>query len=602
LPALVLAAAALATLGLGGLAAAQETSAPPGPSVVTSCPTIYTEVEPNNSITVTNFITDIAGAEVRGGITPAGDVDFYSFSANAGDRIWSYINTSNATSSTDSVLTLLNSVSTTLQLDDDNGSQSSLSSAIAGAPITQTGTYALQVRQFGGATIMNPYSLYINRTSGAAVPEAEPNDTLLTANPYAFDSVVTATIPITTDIDYYTFTLAQNDKIVIQVDGDPDRNGTNLSRVNQFNPNLDLLDSTGALITAVDSDSIGGNGGLLSENLVYTNTSAISTTFAVRIKFDPSTPPDDDVGIYNLHIYKVGICVPATGTPTGTATTTAVPTGTATTTAVPTGTATTTTVPTGTATTTQTATSIIPTVTLTVLPPTTTATGTATVTATACPTYNFSDVAPSDYFYTPVQYLACHGVIGGYSDGTFRPYNNTTRGQMSKIVALGFSLPIQTPVSGQTFEDVPPGSTFFGYIETLAARQIASGYACGSTNPQTGTPEPCVTPNNRPYFRPGNNISRGQLVKLVVIAASQQLGWDILNPATPTFSDVPAGSTFYEYIETAVCHGVINGYADTTFRPSNSAFRGQIAKIVYLAVTGSAPNCVNPTATATPTP
>ncbi|MGI8589202.1 MAG: M14 family zinc carboxypeptidase, partial [Chloroflexia bacterium] len=66
-----------------------------------------------------------------------------------------------------------------------------------------------------------------------------------------------------------------------------------------------------------------------------------------------------------------------------------------------------------------------PTFTATV-PPGSTATATvppgstATATSTAC-AINFSDVHPSDYFYTPVQYLYCHGVISGYSDGTFRP-------------------------------------------------------------------------------------------------------------------------------------------------------------------------------------
>jgi hypothetical protein len=61
--------------------------------------------------------------------------------------------------------------------------------------------------------------------------------------------------------------------------------------------------------------------------------------------------------------------------------------------------------------------------------------------------------------------------------------------------------------------------------------------------------------------------------------------WALLNPPTPTFSDVPPGSTFYRYVETAVAHGIIEGYDDGTFRPGNSATRGQIAKIVYNAVT-----------------
>src|SRR5439155_8067545 len=71
--------------------------------------------------------------------------------------------------------------------------------------------------------------------------------------------------------------------------------------------------------------------------------------------------------------------------------------------------------------------------------------GTATVTRTASPTpagtatpcaISFSDVHLSDYFYTAVMYLACHGVISGYADGTFRPFNNITRGQLTKVVVL----------------------------------------------------------------------------------------------------------------------------------------------------------------------
>src|SRR5690349_20140172 len=58
-----------------------------------------------------------------------------------------------------------------------------------------------------------------------------------------------------------------------------------------------------------------------------------------------------------------------------------------------------------------------------------------TPTPTPCPV-SFSDVHTTDYFYQPVLYLACDGAISGYADGTFRPYNQTTRGQMVKIVIL----------------------------------------------------------------------------------------------------------------------------------------------------------------------
>ncbi len=168
--------------------------------------------------------------------------------------------------------------------------------------------------------------------------------------------------------------------------------------------------------------------------------------------------------------------------------------------------------------------------------------------------------------------------MGGYSDNTFRPNNNITRGQLSKIVAnsAGFS----EPVSGQTFEDVEPGSTFYQYVERMANRGIIGGYPCGSAG------EPCAG-GNRPYFRPNANATRGQISKIV----SEAKSYDHL-PASQTFEDVPATSTFYLWIERLASRGIMGGYAcggtgepcDTVirpyFRPGNNATRGQTSKVM----------------------
>src|SRR5439155_1938190 len=103
----------------------------------------------------------------------------------------------------------------------------------------------------------------------------------------------------------------------------------------------------------------------------------------------------------------------------------------------------------------------------------------------------FSDVQPTDYFYEGVRYLYCRGAVSGYLDGTFRPYNITTRGQLCKIVVLAEGWPIYTPPI-PTFSDVPPGSTFCPYIETAYNRGIVFGYGCDG---ESGCLE----------FRPGNN-------------------------------------------------------------------------------------------------
>ncbi|MDQ5825761.1 MAG: S-layer homology domain-containing protein [Chloroflexota bacterium] len=177
----------------------------------------------------------------------------------------------------------------------------------------------------------------------------------------------------------------------------------------------------------------------------------------------------------------------------------------------------------------------------------------------------FSDVHATDHYYEGVRYLYCQGAISGYSDNTFRPGNPTTRGQVSKIVVLAKGWPLSNP-SNASFWDVPRGSTYYTYVETARARGLINGYSDGS-------------------FRLSDNVSRGQLAKIVSTAQ----GWSLLDPGTPSFADVPRGSTFYKYVETVADRHIIGGYSDNTFRPANPATRGQISKIVYYAVTGTTP-------------
>jgi hypothetical protein len=203
----------------------------------------------------------------------------------------------------------------------------------------------------------------------------------------------------------------------------------------------------------------------------------------------------------------------------------------------------------------------------------------------------FEDVPNPSTFYEYVQCLACRGVISGYACGStgepcntnhdpyFRPNNNVTRGQIAKIIAL--SKGIVGYVSGQTFEDVPPGSTFYTYTEQLYALQAMSGYPCG------GVGEPCNPPTNRPYFRPNSNATRGQLAKIDSNAAGYS---DI--PTGQTFEDVPPASTFYTYTQRLTIRGVMNGYTCGSpepcvppnnrpyFRPNSNVTRGQTSKIV----------------------
>ena len=214
---------------------------------------------------------------------------------------------------------------------------------------------------------------------------------------------------------------------------------------------------------------------------------------------------------------------------------------------------------------------------------------TPTTVATAC-TLKFSDVPSNNVFHPFIRCLACRSIVSGYNDGTFRPNHDVTRGQLSKIVANGAGFD-ESP-SGWTFQDVAPGSTFYLFVERMAIRGVIGGYLCG------GPEEPCMSPGNRPYFRPNANATRGQISKIVANAAS--LGDP---PGEQSFEDVHPNSAFYDFIQRLASRDIMSGYpcGGTTepcgessrpyFRPNANATRGQTSKIVGNTFF---PNCSTP--------
>jgi hypothetical protein len=211
--------------------------------------------------------------------------------------------------------------------------------------------------------------------------------------------------------------------------------------------------------------------------------------------------------------------------------------------------------------------------------------------ATSCPVH-FADLPNPSTYYQYIECLACREIVSGYAcggsgepcnpghDPYFRPNANITRGQLAKIIAL--SAQIANPVSGQAFQDVPVGSTFYTYTGQLTALGVMSGYPCG------GAGQPCVPPANLPYFRPNANATRGQISKIDANAA----GFDD-TPSGQKFEDVAVGSTYYTYTYRLVSRGVMAGYPCggagepcvppgnlPYFRPNHNATRGQTSKIV----------------------
>jgi 5'-nucleotidase / UDP-sugar diphosphatase len=124
---------------------------------------------------------------------------------------------------------------------------------------------------------------------------------------------------------------------------------------------------------------------------------------------------------------------------------------------------------------------------------------------------------------------------------------------------------------------VPEGSPFYPYIRRLACRGIVSGYRDST-------------------FRPGNDITRGQVAKMVSNAAGAS---DPIPADRQTYADAPGANPFWLWIERLTLRRAIGGYAcggqgepclppgnRPYFRPSKDATRAQLSKIVVLAAGG----------------
>ena len=107
---------------------------------------------------------------------------------------------------------------------------------------------------------------------------------------------------------------------------------------------------------------------------------------------------------------------------------------------------------------------------------------------------NFSDVSADKWYNNAVSTLCHMGVLGGYSDGTFRPNAPITRAEFAKI-AVSFA-----QINGFSeygyFTDVDSSDWYAPYVDAAKSVGLIEGYSDGS-------------------FKPGNKITRAEACTIV---------------------------------------------------------------------------------------
>ncbi len=258
------------------------------------------ESEPNGTSAQANPLS--GNGRIRGNILPNGDVDFFRFTATAGDMVFAATMTSfSSNASTDSQLRLIGTDGLTeIEFDDDDGALGGLSSTISGVNIPSTGTYFLRVNHFSATTQLRPYELYFQLQSGTPTAEVEPNDTPGTANALPPSGWVSGTRnpAAATEQDWYSMALNAGDTVFFSLNLDPERDNV------QWNGRLGvaLFGDASNQVLVVDDASTGSAANPLSEVFFMTVKTA-GTYFAFVDSANAAT--GGPTATYNLSVSVV---------------------------------------------------------------------------------------------------------------------------------------------------------------------------------------------------------------------------------------------------------------------------------------------------------
>lgn len=132
------------------------------------------------------------------------------------------------------------------------------------------------------------------------------------------------------------------------------------------------------------------------------------------------------------------------------------------------------------------------------------------------------------------------------------------------VVSMILTVFSASAFSGELYSDIPSGAKYENAVNDLTQMKVVEGYGNGQ-------------------FKPNNNITRSQFIKMMVVALGKDDDAQAAQGST-IFSDVPADFWANGYINAAVKNNIIMGYSDGTFRPDENINFAQVVTIILRAL------------------
>ncbi|KFI59372.1 GH25 family lysozyme [Bifidobacterium gallicum] len=191
---------------------------------------------------------------------------------------------------------------------------------------------------------------------------------------------------------------------------------------------------------------------------------------------------------------------------------------------------------------------------------------TGAVDASAFDRYVFRDVnMHSTAHAADIDWMRANGTTTGYGDLTYRPASTVVRQDMAAFLYRVAGSPAFTPTAAQKqrFKDVGAGTPHAREIWWLAASGITTGFDDGS-------------------YRPMNHVNRQDMAAFLYRLA----GSPAYTPSAAEqtrFADVNASTPHAKEIWWCAANGIATGFADGTYRPTNTVIRQDMAAFLHRA-------------------
>ncbi|WP_399627984.1 S-layer homology domain-containing protein [Sporosarcina sp. SG10008] len=167
----------------------------------------------------------------------------------------------------------------------------------------------------------------------------------------------------------------------------------------------------------------------------------------------------------------------------------------------------------------------------------------------------FSDVG-KHWAKSEIMYLSDRNIIGGYSDGTFKPNEPITRSQAASMLIKALKIPL-TENTSVAFKDVSKKSPYYQILATVNEKGILRG--------------------DNGYMRPGEKTSRAQM------AAILRRAFDMPLDKQATFIDVTPSHWAYQDIN-GIAKQRVAGGSNGKYMPSDSVTRAQFSAFLVRAM------------------